>query len=102
MDKFAYGLTFVILVLFGVIFYKSMTPRVIIKEVPIVVQESPSVYMLPWSWGWGSYNNTGSAVIHRPQPHFPFHTRSHHTPSHRVPPHINPRPHGHLGKNISN
>jgi hypothetical protein len=74
MDAFALFLSFILLGLFGVILYYVMTPRVIVQQVPTYTEViDTNIDWLPWGWGWGSHNDIGSAVIHRPQPHFPFH-----------------------------
>jgi len=92
MDKFAVLLS-VFIVLFGIILYYVMKPRVIVQEVPVYTPVyEPRIDWIPWGWGWGSNNTSGSVVIHRPQPHFPFHRPHHFGPRPSPPPSPRPSP----------
>ena len=96
MDKFATLMSILIFALFGAILYYVMIPRVVVQQVPVYTEViDRSIDWLPWGWGWGSHNNIGSAVIHRPQPHFPFHPprpSPHHRPSPGPGPSPRPSP----------
>ena len=67
-----------IIVLLVAILYFVMRPRVVV-EAPVIVREVQPVYWMPWAWGWGSGGlSSGSAVVHRPMPHYGPLPRPHH------------------------
>jgi hypothetical protein len=60
----------VVFALFGVILYLLMERS---KPAPVstvrIVERRP-VRWMPWSWGAGGYNGSGTTIVHRPVPHF--------------------------------
>ncbi len=72
MDGFAMFMSVAVFALFAVILYLLMErPSQQVREVRII-ERPRGVRWMPWSWGAGGYNGPGTAVIHRPVPHFGY------------------------------